>query len=102
MLSPGKLWQGRQEDRVLFFKKRVNFLTHTYVTPFSVKRVPYYNAYGSQWECSWIFWNIPDGTQITAFETSAFDKDGKLLAIVFQSKGVLYRQTPETKPNPYW
>lgn len=92
----------RQQDRVLSFEDEVGFLTQTYGTPSRVKTIPYHNGFGAQWEATQVFWDMPDSTQIMAFENSEFDGHGKLLAIVFLSKDAAEGQAQQSnKPNPY-
>jgi hypothetical protein len=91
----------RQQDRVLSFNEEVGFLTQTYGTPSDVKTVPYHNGFGAQWEITDVFWNMPDGTQIMAFEKSEFADQGKLLEIIVLSKDAQSHAQPQTKPNPY-
>lgn len=92
----------RQQDRSLSFQEEVGFLVQTYGKPSNVKTTPYHNGFGAQWEDSTVFWNMPDGTQVVAFENSEFDKQGKLLAIIFWSKDAAESQAQQpTKANPY-
>ena len=84
------------------FQEEVNLLTQIYGKPSTLRSVPYHNAYGAQWEASVALWEMPDGTQIVAFEDSTFGNHGRLLAVNILSKEALGRMTqPQSKPNPY-
>jgi hypothetical protein len=92
----------RQQDRVLSYKEEVDFLVQTLGKPSNVKTNPYHNGFGAQWETTSVFWNMPDGTEVVAFESSEFDKQGKLLAIIFLSKDAVERQAQQpSATNPY-
>jgi hypothetical protein len=80
----------------------LGFLIQKYGTPTKNEVVTHQNLYGAKWEGVNAFWQMPDGTLITAGD--ARNEEGRLqLVIDFKSAATVEKELRERrdKPNPY-
>jgi hypothetical protein len=73
-------------QQTINIREEIDGLVEAYGKPSSRKTVSYHNAYGLAWECSELYWTMPDGTQIAAVE-SVNQHDDRVLEVVLLSKG---------------
>jgi len=81
-------------------------LIEKYGQPSESKTAEFQNAFGAKWECLEVFWNMPDGTLISAREYIDTDYRGapeRKIMIAFQSKDAIAEAQRKAKPksNPY-
>lgn len=83
-------------------QEEISFLKGAYGNPTKTTTVPYQSAYGETWQCSRVYWNMPDGTQIAALESMANSGEyHRVLTVTIASKETLAREKAMESANPY-
>ena len=90
------------ERQAVNTRQEIAMLTEVYGQPTKSETVPYRDIMGAKWECSRVYWSMPDGTEISAEETiDSYDDFRRVLTIVLATKEAIQKfQTPPPK-NPY-
>jgi hypothetical protein len=86
--------------------REMALLIEKYGQPSESKTAEFQNAFGAKWECLEVFWNMPDGTLISAREYIDTDYRGapeRKIMIAFQSKDAIAEAQRKAQPksNPY-
>ena len=98
--DPGASASGTQSEKL---QEEISFLKEAYGKPTKNEAVPYQNAYGETWQCSRVYWTMPDETQIAAVESITNSGEyHRVLTVNIGSKDALARENAmHSSKNPY-
>ena len=90
------------ERQAVNIRQELALLTEVYGEPNKIETVPVRDLMGGKWECSRVYWSMPDGTAISAAETiDSYDDFRRVLTIILATKEAIgeFQIPPQT--NPY-
>ena len=89
------------ERQAVDTRQEIEMLTEVYGKPAKTETVPYRDIMGGKWECTSVYWSMPDGTAISAVESiDSYDDHRRVLKIIFSTNEATEKYQTSAK-NPY-